>query len=108
MNELATMEEFLIEFAWQQMKGNSSFVFSEDIRQFDSLFFWRLSVTFLIHLKDKLVSQDRPFPFPCSAGCISDEYWKESSLWNRKVWLVRLSEKFISKSRFNTLQTNMD
>ena len=106
VNELATMEEVLIGFAWQQMKGYSSFVFSEDIQQFDSLFFWRLSMTFVIHLKDKLVSvplcqllpvhHAKPFPFPRSAGCISDEYWKELALWNRKVWFVRLSEKFIS------------
>ena len=51
MNELATMEEVLIGFAWQQMKGYASFVFSEDIQQFDSLLLRCLSLTLLDHLK---------------------------------------------------------
>ena len=74
VNELATMEEVLIGFAWQQMKGYSSFVFSEDIQQFDSMLLRRLSVNFLIHLKDRLVSQARPFQFPRSTTYISDKY----------------------------------
>ena len=69
VNELATMEEVLIGFAWQQMKGYSSFVFSEDIQQFDSLFFWRLSMTFVIHLHERQASFCSTVPTPSSTPC---------------------------------------
>ena len=56
------------EFAQQQMKSCSGFVFCEDLQHFLWVFhcfsaFWTI-VTFLIYLKDRLVLQARPFLLP--------------------------------------------
>ena len=62
MNELATMTEVFKEFIQQQMEGCSGFIQRLTTFLVVHCFgvFWT-AVTFWIYLKDKLVSQARPF-----------------------------------------------
>ena len=124
VNEITTVAEVFKEFAQQQIEGCSDFIYCEDLRQhflwvlccFGN--FWTVSdIVFkddilptcdFFDLSDKLDSQARPYPFH-STGCILDT----GSNWccgKEKVWLVRLSQQFISisKSRCSLFQTSLN
>ena len=126
---MTTINSFFKEFAqqkkWKTILVLSSLKTDDDIffecfvasaysGPFQTLFSRPIScqlVTFLYYVKDRLVSQARPFLFPwqCQSH-IGYEYWKQLVLWNRKGLLVRPSQQFvsISKSRCSPLRTSMN